>query len=133
MDTGKQRLARGLPKNRRRTEVAVSCSGSHDAVGGTITHQIELRSNAGAAGTRIQYVSARCAARAPHGLIRRRYALPTVAPSLTERSQGGLPDVDLCPDVAPDIDDRFDCCDLLQRSVIHDGPYKASAMIEDQA
>ena len=27
----------------------------------------------------------------------------------------------LCPDVVPIADHRFDCCDLLQRSVIHHG------------
>jgi hypothetical protein len=31
----------------------------------------------------------------------------------------GSPDVVLCPDVAPRMDSRFDCRDLLQRSVIH--------------
>ena len=36
----------------------------------------------------------------------------------------------LCPDVAPFIDSRFDCCDLLQRSVIHYGAErKASSAI----
>jgi hypothetical protein len=36
----------------------------------------------------------------------------------------------LCPDVAPYIDSRFDCCDLLQRSVIHYGAErKASSAI----
>jgi hypothetical protein len=34
----------------------------------------------------------------------------------------------LCPDVAPSIDSRFDCSDLLQRSVIHYGTAKASAV-----
>ena len=38
-----------------------------------------------------------------------------------------------CPDVVPFVDHRFDCCDLFQRSIIHYGAYKASAMIEDQA
>jgi hypothetical protein len=42
---------------------------------------------------------------------------------------GGSPDVALCPDVASYIDNRFDCCDLLRRSVIYDGvPHKASAL-----
>jgi hypothetical protein len=36
----------------------------------------------------------------------------------------------LCPDVAPNIDSRFGCCNLLQRSVIHDGAErKASSAI----
>ena len=34
----------------------------------------------------------------------------------------------LCPDVAPSRDSRFDCRDLLQRSVIHYGTAKASAV-----
>jgi hypothetical protein len=34
----------------------------------------------------------------------------------------------LCPDVAPYMDSRFDCRDLLQRSVIHYGTAKASAV-----
>jgi hypothetical protein len=34
----------------------------------------------------------------------------------------------LCPDVAPSRDSRFDCRDLLQRSVIHYGTAKASGM-----
>jgi hypothetical protein len=34
----------------------------------------------------------------------------------------------LCPDVVPSIDSRFDCSDLLQRSVIHYGTAKASAV-----
>src|SRR6266508_4983186 len=34
-------------------------------------------------------------------------------------TSGGSPDVVLCPDVAPRMDSRFDCRDLLQRSVIH--------------
>jgi hypothetical protein len=34
----------------------------------------------------------------------------------------------LCPDVAPSIDGRFDCSDLLQRRVIHYGTAKASAV-----
>ena len=32
----------------------------------------------------------------------------------------------LYPDVVPFADNRFDCCDLLQRGVIHDGTDKAS-------
>ena len=36
----------------------------------------------------------------------------------------------LCPDVAPYMDSRFDCCDLLLRSVIHYGAErKASSAI----
>jgi hypothetical protein len=36
----------------------------------------------------------------------------------------------LCPDVVAYIDSRFDCCDLLQRSVIHYGAErKASSAI----
>ncbi len=31
----------------------------------------------------------------------------------------------LCPDVVPFVDHRFDCRDLLQRSVIHYGTAKA--------
>src|SRR4029453_10873622 len=43
---------------------------------------------------------------------------------------GGSPDVVLCPDVAPCMDSRFDCGDLLQRSVIHYGAErKASSAI----
>ena len=38
----------------------------------------------------------------------------------------------LYPDVAPFADNRFDCCDLLQRSVIHHGTGRATATIEDQ-
>ena len=34
----------------------------------------------------------------------------------------------LCPDVVPSIDSRFDCSDLLQRSVIHYGTAKASGI-----
>jgi hypothetical protein len=34
----------------------------------------------------------------------------------------------LCPDVVPFVDHRFDCRDLLQRSVIHYGTAKASAV-----
>jgi len=34
----------------------------------------------------------------------------------------------LCPDVVPFVDRRFDCRDLLQRSVIHYGTAKASAV-----
>jgi hypothetical protein len=34
----------------------------------------------------------------------------------------------LYPDVVPFADNRFDCCDLLQRSVIHHGTDKASGM-----
>jgi hypothetical protein len=34
----------------------------------------------------------------------------------------------LCPDVVPSIDSRFDCSDLLQRSVTHYGTAKASAV-----
>jgi hypothetical protein len=43
-------------------------------------------------------------------------------------ARGGSPDVVLCPDVAPYVDSRFDCRDLLQRSVIHYGTAKASAV-----
>jgi hypothetical protein len=43
-------------------------------------------------------------------------------------TSGGSPDVVLCPDVVPSIDSRFDCSDLLQRSVIHYGTAKASAI-----
>jgi hypothetical protein len=39
----------------------------------------------------------------------------------------------LCPGLVPFVDHRFDCCDLLLRSVIHNGAYKVSATIEDQA
>src|SRR5213594_2736413 len=43
---------------------------------------------------------------------------------------GGSLDVVLCPDVAPCMDSRFDCRDLLQRSVIHYGAErKASSAI----
>jgi hypothetical protein len=38
----------------------------------------------------------------------------------------------LCPDVAPVVDRRFDCCDLLRRSVIHHGAHRASATLEHQ-
>ena len=34
----------------------------------------------------------------------------------------------LCPDVVPFVDHRFDCRDLLQRSLIHYGTAKASAV-----
>jgi hypothetical protein len=34
----------------------------------------------------------------------------------------------LCPDVVPFIDHRFDCCDLLQRNVIHHGAGKPSGI-----
>ena len=34
----------------------------------------------------------------------------------------------LCPDVVPFVDHRFDCRDLLQRSVIHYGTAKASVV-----
>ena len=34
----------------------------------------------------------------------------------------------LYPDVVPFADNRFDCCDLLQRSVIHHGTGKASGI-----
>jgi hypothetical protein len=34
----------------------------------------------------------------------------------------------LCPDVVPFVDHRFDCRNLLQRSVIHYGTAKASAV-----
>ena len=34
----------------------------------------------------------------------------------------------LHPDVAPFADNRFDCCDLLQRGVIHDETDKASGI-----
>src|SRR4029450_4273195 len=45
-------------------------------------------------------------------------------------ARGGSPDVVLCPDVAPCMDSRSDCRDLLQRSVIHDGAErKASSAI----
>jgi len=38
--------------------------------------------------------------------------------------------VALCPDVASYTDNRFDCCDLLQRSGIHDGAErKASSAV----
>src|SRR6266851_2114166 len=43
-------------------------------------------------------------------------------------ARGGSPDVVLCPDVAPRMDSRFDCRDLLQRSVIHYGTAKAAAV-----
>jgi hypothetical protein len=52
---------------------------------------------------------------------------------LWEPIPGGSPDVVLYPDVAAFADNRFDCCHLLQRSVIHYGACKASATIEDQA
>src|SRR6266436_9309801 len=43
---------------------------------------------------------------------------------------GGSLDVVLCPDVAACMDSRFDCGDLLQRSVIHYGAErKASSAI----
>jgi hypothetical protein len=32
------------------------------------------------------------------------------------------------PDLVPFADNRFDCCDLLQRSVIHHGTDKASGI-----
>jgi len=49
--------------------------------------------------------------------------------SMGGRSLGGSLDVVLCPDVAPCMDSRFDCGDLLQRSVIHYGAErKASAV-----
>src|SRR5205807_6935639 len=41
---------------------------------------------------------------------------------------GGLPDAALHTDVAPFADNRFDCCDLLQRNVIHPGTGKASGI-----
>jgi hypothetical protein len=51
--TGKQRLVRELPKNRRCTEVAVSYSGSLGAVGRHDSAlQLELRCDARVAGTR---------------------------------------------------------------------------------
>jgi hypothetical protein len=34
----------------------------------------------------------------------------------------------LYPDVVPFADNRFDCCDLFQRSIIHHGTDKASGM-----
>jgi hypothetical protein len=40
----------------------------------------------------------------------------------------GGSDVALYPDGAPFADNRFDCCDLLQRSVIHHGTGKASGI-----
>ena len=39
----------------------------------------------------------------------------------------------LCPDVAPVVDRRFVCCDLLQRSVIHHGAHRASTTIEHES
>jgi hypothetical protein len=39
--------------------------------------------------------------------------------------------VALSPDMAPFADNQFDCCDLLQRSVIYHGTGKVTAMIED--
>jgi hypothetical protein len=41
---------------------------------------------------------------------------------------GGPPDVALHTDVAPFADNRFDCCDLLQRNVIYHGTGKASGI-----
>jgi hypothetical protein len=35
----------------------------------------------------------------------------------------------LCPDLAPCMDSRFDCRDLLQRNVIHHGTGKASGIL----
>jgi hypothetical protein len=38
--------------------------------------------------------------------------------------------VALCPDVVSHIDGRFDCCDLLQRNVVHHGTErKASSAV----
>jgi len=51
-----------------------------------------------------------------------------LAPKSAALTSGGSPDVVLCPNVAPSIDGRFDCSDLLQRSVIHCGTAKASAV-----
>ena len=45
---------------------------------------------------------------------------------------GGSSDVALCADVAPLTDNHFDCCDLLQRSVVHYGACKVLATIENQ-
>ena len=45
---------------------------------------------------------------------------------------GGSSDVALCADVAPITDNHFDCCDLLQRSVVHYGACKVLATIENQ-
>jgi len=39
--------------------------------------------------------------------------------------------VALCPDVASNTDNRFDCCHLLQRSVIYHGTDKATATLEE--
>src|ERR1700730_19090382 len=44
-------------------------------------------------------------------------------------ARGGSPDVVLYPDVAPCMDSRFDCRDLLQRSVIHYGAERSGAFI----
>src|ERR1700730_6599979 len=41
---------------------------------------------------------------------------------------GGSPDVVLYPDVAAFADNRFDCCHLLQCSVVHHGTGKASGI-----
>ena len=45
---------------------------------------------------------------------------------------GGSSDVALYADVAPLTDNHFDCCDLLQRSVVHYGACKVLATIENQ-
>ena len=38
----------------------------------------------------------------------------------------------LFPDVVPLIDRRFDCCDLLQRNVVHHGAGKPSGINMDK-
>jgi hypothetical protein len=45
---------------------------------------------------------------------------------------GGSSNVALYADVAPLTDNHFDCCDLLQRSVVHYGACKVLATIENQ-
>jgi hypothetical protein len=78
---------------------------------GTIALQIELRSDAGPQS--LAWVRPRDAL---HG--KGRGPIP-----------GASPDVVLCADVVPVIDHRFDCCDLSQRGVIHQGTGKASPVI----
>ena len=63
----------------------------------------------------------RCCLRRSQPRSNNKKALVATASTVGGVISGGSPDVVLCPDVVPIADHRFDCCDLLQRSVIFYG------------
>jgi len=95
LNTGKQSLVRELSKNRRRTEVSVSRSGSPGAVG--------RHSNTP---TRVTF-GCRCHEHPLNDAFELGYSQMMIR----GLNSGNLPDVVLCPDVVASICRRLDCRD----------------------